>query len=161
MSTKADVGFDDAPSGYSLVPAGQYAARLESVTEELSVSSGNPMLVWDWGLVGGDFHGKELRSWTSLMPKAIGIGCREHFAAFGGRWDAGDIIIKKAKAFQGKKALINIVISKRRDSETGEEKSNNKIDHVLPAMQSQGTPAAAAASAAAVAPPVNDEDIPF
>lgn len=164
MGTKADIGFDDAEGGFAAIPKGRYVARLDSVSEEDS-SAGNPMLVWDWSVVGGTYHGKELRSWTSLLPQAIGIGCKEHFQAFGGRWSAGDVLVAKARGFLGKRASLFVTQFTRIDRESGDERISNKVSNVFPLQDDSGagsTPAAAASASVNNSNPItHDDDIPF
>lgn len=52
------------------IPDGIYAAKCVNVTQEVS-KSGNPMFTWEFELVGGEYNGRQFRSWTAITPAAM------------------------------------------------------------------------------------------
>lgn len=52
------------------IPDGVYAAKCIDVTQDVS-KSGNPMFVWEFELVGGDYNGRTFKSWTAITPAAM------------------------------------------------------------------------------------------
>lgn len=52
------------------IPDGVYAAKCINVTQDVS-KSGNPMFVWEFELVGGDYNGRTFKSWTAITPAAM------------------------------------------------------------------------------------------
>ena len=53
------------------IPAGdQYIGKLLGVTQEISKTSGNPMLVWAFEMYEGEFAGMDFRMWTTLSDNA-------------------------------------------------------------------------------------------
>ncbi len=67
-----------------MVEPGRYRARLIKCEQTLSSTSKSPMLVWHWKIVSGKEKGKEIRSFTSLLPTALGQ-LKTHLEAFGFR----------------------------------------------------------------------------
>jgi hypothetical protein len=79
------------------VEPGKYIARLKSVTQGASKSSGQPMLTWKWTLLNGPNKGQVVTSWTSLQEQALS-GLKQHLLAFGmkGKVNAStDVLIGK------------------------------------------------------------------
>lgn len=52
------------------IPDGAYKARCIEVEQSVS-QSGNPMFVWTFVLVGGQYDGREFKSWTAITPAAM------------------------------------------------------------------------------------------
>lgn len=52
------------------IPDGIYKAKCIEVTQDVS-KSGNPMFVWEFELVGGDYAGRTFKSWTAITPAAM------------------------------------------------------------------------------------------
>lgn len=52
------------------IPDGIYAAKCIDVTQDVS-KSGNPMFVWEFELVGGNYNGRTFKSWTAITPAAM------------------------------------------------------------------------------------------
>lgn len=52
------------------IPNGIYAAKCIDVAQDVS-KSGNPMFVWEFELVGGDYNGRTFKSWTAITPAAM------------------------------------------------------------------------------------------
>lgn len=55
-----------------LVAEGKHVARITEVNEETS-SNGNPMLVFDFQIVGGKDEGKNVRQWQVITAKSLPI----------------------------------------------------------------------------------------
>jgi hypothetical protein len=52
------------------IPDGNYKAKCIDVTQEVS-KSGNPMFVWQFELVEGQYAGRQFKSWTAITPAAM------------------------------------------------------------------------------------------
>lgn len=52
------------------IPDGIYAAKCINVTQDVS-KSGNPMFVWEFELVGGNYNRRTFKSWTAITPAAM------------------------------------------------------------------------------------------
>lgn len=52
------------------IPSGTYKAKCIDVQQDVS-KSGNPMFVWEFELVGGQYAGRTFRSWTAITPAAM------------------------------------------------------------------------------------------
>lgn len=64
-----EVDLTDVQDGYT-IPDGNYRAKCIDVTQDVS-KGGNPMFVWEFELVGGDFAGRTFKSWTAITPAAM------------------------------------------------------------------------------------------
>ena len=85
-SPSANVDFEvdltDVQEGFA-IPDGNYAVRCIDVEQSTS-KAGNPMFVWSFVIIAGEFEGKDMKMWTSLAPaamwkvaeavKALGVG---------------------------------------------------------------------------------------
>jgi hypothetical protein len=115
------------------IPAGdQYIGKLISVTRADSKSSGNPMLVWVFTVVDGDFQGFDFTLWTSLQSNALWkLG--ETLNSLGVPWKAGEPI-----RFKARDVLATLVRLKVKDDKRdGRELS--KLDGILPHPDGAGT----------------------
>lgn len=65
-----EVDFSTAQDRSYTVPDGSYKAKCIDVSQEVS-KSGNPMFVWQFELVGGQYAGKQFKSWTAVTPAAM------------------------------------------------------------------------------------------
>lgn len=52
------------------IPDGTYKAKCIDVTQDVS-KSGNPMFVWEFEIVEGDYSGRKFKSWTAITPAAM------------------------------------------------------------------------------------------
>lgn len=52
------------------IPDGTYKAKCIDVSQDVS-KSGNPMFVWQFEIVEGDYAGKQFKSWTAITPAAM------------------------------------------------------------------------------------------
>jgi len=52
------------------IPNGTYKAKCIDVQQDVS-KSGNPMFVWEFELVEGQYAGRTFRSWTAITPAAM------------------------------------------------------------------------------------------
>jgi hypothetical protein len=97
---KLNLNLDEVGTKFEVLEAGRYRAKVTEI-EEKDSSKGNPMLVWTWEIVDGEFAGKEIRSYASLQDHAL-FGLKEHLTAFG--YD-GEIEVDTEK-LTGKIAII-------------------------------------------------------
>ena len=65
-----EVDLTDVQESSYAIPDGIYAAKCIDVTQDVS-KSGNPMFVWEFELVGGDYNGRTFKSWTAITPAAM------------------------------------------------------------------------------------------
>jgi hypothetical protein len=72
MAKKTVVDFSNTNSsgGRVRLPEDNYKVRVKSVKHETS-KAGNPMLVWEFEIVGGKFEGKMLRERTVLQENSL------------------------------------------------------------------------------------------
>lgn len=125
MTPRIQVNMDEIPD-FQMPDPGKHRAKLEECVNDVS-QAGNDMLVWNWIVMGGDSDGLTIRSYTSLLPDALG-GLKRHLAAFG--FD-GDVDVDTRK-LHNRTAILIVVKSKYRDRNTGEEKEGVSVDNVLP-----------------------------
>lgn len=64
-----DVDLTDVQTGYS-IPDGDYVVKCVDVEQSVS-NAGNPQFVWTFAIVGGNYDGREFRSYTALTPSAM------------------------------------------------------------------------------------------
>ena len=123
-------------SDFEIVDAGKYNAKVTDVIEKES-SSGNPMLVWSWEILGGDFEGVSLKSYTTLQSHAL-FGLKGHLTAFG---IDGDLDGFETDAMIGKTAQLTVTKNKVVSRDTGEDIEVNRISKVGPGNKgkSKGT----------------------
>lgn len=65
-----EVDLSNVQENSYVIPNGIYAAKCVDVTQDVS-KGGNPMFVWDFELVGGDYNGRTFKSWTAITPAAM------------------------------------------------------------------------------------------
>lgn len=64
-----EVDLTDVQDSFA-IPDGKYKAKCIDVQQDVS-KSGNPMFVWQFALVGGQYDGRTFKSWTALTPAAM------------------------------------------------------------------------------------------
>lgn len=52
------------------IPDGTYRAKCVDVSQDVS-KGGNPMFVWSFELIGGQYNGRSFKSWTAITPAAM------------------------------------------------------------------------------------------
>ena len=110
------------------IPDGIYAAKCIDVTQDVS-KSGNPMFVWEFELVGGDYNGRTFKSWTAITPAAM-WKVAETVQALG-VGQTGRVVKFKRSDVIGK--ACGLVIEK--DEYNGKE--NSKISNVISVQEMQ------------------------
>lgn len=107
------------------IDAGKHRARLKKVEQTLSKKK-KPMLVWHWKIVSGPEKNKEMRSWTSLEPTALG-NLKNHLMAFGLR---GKVNSDTSK-FIGKYVILVVTVAP--STQAGkEDQLYSSVSSVLP-----------------------------
>lgn len=115
------------------IPAGdQYIAKLIGLKKDNSKSSGNPMWVWTFTIIKGDFQGLDFTLWTSLQSNAL-WKLADTLTALGVPWEPGQPINFKLREILGTLVRLRIKDDKR----DGRELS--KLDAVLPHPKGAGT----------------------
>lgn len=64
-----DVDLTDVQTGFT-VPDGDYLVKCVDVEQGVS-QAGNSQFIWTFAIVGGDYDGKEFKSFTALTPAAM------------------------------------------------------------------------------------------
>lgn len=132
---KLSINLSDVEVGdFEIVDAGKYTAEVTDVIEKES-SSGHPMLVWDWKIVGGDFAGSCLKSYTTLQEHAL-FGLKEHLTAFG---IEGDLEGFETDSMIGRTALITVTKNKIVSKDSGEDIDVNRVQRVAAAAAGKKT----------------------
>ena len=145
---KLSVNLDEVDlNDFEIIPAGKYLAKVSDIVEQES-SSGNPMLVWDWSIIGGEHAGVGLKSYTSLQDHAL-FGLKGHLEAFK---VIGDISDFEMDALIGKTAMLTVTKNTIVNRDSGEDMDVNRITKVLAAI-APGVKTATPAPAAAAVPP--------
>ena len=142
-------------SAFELIEPGKYLARLVSCEQETS-SSGNPMAVWQWQIVGGPHAGKELRSYTSLQEGAQ-ISLKEHLVAFG--CDPKSKVTPDTDKYIGRKAYLTVGKSVIKSKRTGEDMEVNRVNAVSAENAANGGKTKASPSPALTME--DDGELPF
>lgn len=57
-------------TGSTTIPEGEYIGRLVNL-EKTTSKAGNPMWVWDFAIVEGEYAGMEFRLFTAITPAAL------------------------------------------------------------------------------------------
>jgi hypothetical protein len=115
------------------IPAGdQYIGKLISLTKKDSASSGNPMWVWVFTIVSGDYKGLDFTLWTSLQSNAL-WKIADTLTAMGIPWSPGEPINFSLRDVLG--TLVRLAI--KDDKRDGRELS--KLDRILPHPKGAGT----------------------
>ncbi len=136
------INLDEIPDGFEVMEPGKYPAKLFDV-EESESTKGNPMLIWTWIIDGGEYHGKEIKSYTSLQEHAL-FSLKEHLEAFG---LSGNLDFDTDKLLN-KKVSLTITKTKIKNRNTGEDMYVNRVERV-------------SALSAGKKPTVDRGDIPF
>ena len=107
------------------IPAGdKYIGKIIGLRKETS-SNDNPMWVWDFEIVEGDFAGMTFTQWTTLTNNSL-WKLADTLTALGVDWEPGEPINFKRSEVLG--TLCRLVI--RDDKYQGRETS--KLDRLLP-----------------------------
>ena len=69
MNDKFEVDLTDVQDSYA-IPDGSYRAKCIDITQDVS-KSGNPMFVWQFELVDGQYAGRQFKLWTAVTPAAM------------------------------------------------------------------------------------------
>ena len=73
-STNLNAGFEidltDVQESSFAIPDGTYKAKCIDITQDVS-KSGNPMFIWDFEIIEGNYKGKTFKSWTAITPAAM------------------------------------------------------------------------------------------
>jgi len=141
------MNLDEISDSFEVIEPGKYNAKVHDI-EEKDSSSGNPMLEWTWKIIGGEYNGREIKSFTSLQEHAL-FGLKSHLSAFGMKgsveFDTDKLIGKKAKLVIGKTVVKN--------RNTGDDMEVNRITSILPSTEKQAIP-----TKVKKAPTVDEED---
>lgn len=134
----------DAIQPPAQLPAGKYTARLVDVVDGQSRSN-KEMWTWSWEIIGGEFSGKQIKSFTLVEAGENLISLRQHLEAFG---FSGQLSGVDTDKLIGKSAILVLVKGKRKDPNTNKEIEVTNVQSVHP--YKKAAPVAAA--------PVNDDD---
>lgn len=126
----------EIPDDGVLVPKGTYAAQVISVRSDISRSSGNPTLIWDFQLLEGEARGEQITMWTSRVPKAI-WKLASVLRALGFQATNNKFVFQPAQAI-GRRAMVEIVV----EPYEGQMQSKVKAVHPHPGGPDPGAPAA-------------------
>ena len=108
------------------VPDGIYKAKCIDVEQGVS-KTGNPMFIWEFEIVEGDFKGRTFKSWTAITPAAMWKVAGTVMAL--GIGQAGEVVKFKRSDVLGK--LCGIVMEQ--DDYNG--KKSSKIKSVVPVAE--------------------------
>ncbi len=148
------INTEEVADGGGFVEPGKYRAKLVEC-EEADSSKGNPMLVWQWEIVEGEFEGSTIKSWTSLQDHAL-FGLKEHLEAFG---LTGDLDFDSDKLI-GKHVMLTVGKRKVKDRDTGEDKEMPSVVKLSP-VAAKGAAGAGAKAGAKGAAKGKGKNIPF
>jgi hypothetical protein len=70
MNMGFEVDLTDVQESSFAIPDGTYKAKCVDITQDIS-KSGNPMFIWDFEIVEGNYKGKTFKSWTAITPAAM------------------------------------------------------------------------------------------
>lgn len=65
-----EVDLSDVQDQSYAIPDGTYKAKCIEVSQDVS-KSGNPMFVWEFQLIEGQYTGRTFKSWTAITPAAM------------------------------------------------------------------------------------------
>jgi len=131
------VNLDELPDGFMIYDPGNYAVKLVGCEKKTS-STGNPMLEWTWEFIQGDYKGKTIKSWTSMLVEG-GSALKNHLAALG----YASLSSVDTEKDVGKKMILVVTKELIEDKETHEDKPVNRVKYVKaletkPAQKSTG-----------------------
>lgn len=104
------------------IPDGTYKAKCVDIEQGVS-KTGNPMFIWEFEIVEGDFKGRTFKSWTAITPAAMWKVAETVMAL--GVGQAGEVVKFKRSDVLGK--LCGIVMEQ--DDYNG--KKSSKIKSVV------------------------------
>lgn len=70
MNMGFEVDLTSVQESAFLVPDGTYKAKCIDIVQDVS-KSGNPMFIWDFEIIEGNYKGKTFKSWTAITPAAM------------------------------------------------------------------------------------------
>ena len=105
-----------------VIPDGTYKAKCIDIEQGVS-KTGNPMFIWEFEIVEGDFKGRTFKSWTAITPAAMWKVAETVMAL--GVGQAGEVVKFKRSDVLGK--LCGIVMEQ--DDYNG--KKSSKIKSVV------------------------------
>lgn len=70
MASDFSVDLTDVKVDDYTIPDGNYRVRCEDIQQQVS-KGGNPMFVWDFAIVGGQYDGKIMKVFTAITPAAM------------------------------------------------------------------------------------------
>jgi len=115
MSYIVDTSFDDAREFGSVIDEGWHDASLTRMWDEMSKSSGNPMLVGIFTVDSGDCKGLSVREYYPLgLPSKIGEGKLKSLGVKSGyRWEGGLPLDEFARQFVDFESPLRVSIQIR------------------------------------------------
>lgn len=123
---KIQVDLNEISDQRRQVEPGKYVARLLAC-EEGESQAGKPTLIWDWQIIGGDYDGEEVRSWSSTMDEPM-PSLKEVLSAFGCE---GEVDVD-TDDFIGKKVTLTIGIRKYKSRKTGKDVEGSSVVAIEP-----------------------------
>ena len=70
MNMGFEVDLTDVQESSFTIPDGTYKAKCIDIVQDVS-KSGNPMFIWDFEIIEGNYKGKTFKSWTAITPAAM------------------------------------------------------------------------------------------
>ena len=70
MNMAFEVDLTNVQDSSFAIPDGTYKAKCIDITQDVS-KSGNPMFIWEFEIVEGDYRGRTFKSWTAVTPAAM------------------------------------------------------------------------------------------
>lgn len=70
MNMGFEVDLTNVQDSSFAIPDGTYKAKCIDITQDVS-KSGNPMFIWEFEIVEGDYKGRTFKSWTAVTPAAM------------------------------------------------------------------------------------------
>lgn len=148
---KFKVNLDELLDGFIIYDPGNYAAKLVGCEKKTS-STGNPMLEWSWEIIQGDYKGKTLKSWTSMLLEGSS-SLKIHLTALGYK-KVSDVNTEKDL---GKKVVLTVTKELVEDKETHEDKPVNRVKYVKTLTETESIQKASAKSTGVIT--VDDEPV--
>lgn len=121
-----EVDLSDVQENSYSIPDGTYRAKCTDVQQDVS-KSGNPMFVWDFTIIEGQYAGRTFKSWTAITPAAM-WKVAETVTALG-VGQTGQVVKFKRGDVVGKECGIVI----EQDEYNG--KTSSKIANVIPVSE--------------------------
>jgi hypothetical protein len=124
------VDLDDVQMFGNTIGPGVHRGKVVDVLDDPS-SSGNDMVTWEWEAIEGEYKGSTIRSYSSLLEKALG-NFKMHMEALGysGLIDVDTSSPKFKKMVVGKVAILKVRNHKYRNKD-GEEVEGPQVFSVV------------------------------